>query len=281
MRQLIIIAILGLSGLLVNAQSSGTAQPSLRFIRNATLTLNYAGHKILVDPLLLPKGSMGSIWGKAKSPMVELPIPVEEIIHDVDLVLVTHNHPDHFDTVASSVLNKSIKLINQPKDKDFFNKQGFVNAESLEESLIWKGITITRTNAQHGTGEILLRMGNGSGYVLQALNQPTIYIVGDAVWTEDINQNIKRFQPDYVIVNSGGAVFPKFPATPILMDADETMALIQESGEAKVIAVHMDAIDHCLTTRDILKAKAKDFKIDSQKLLIPDDGETLELQFNR
>lgn len=277
MKKIIVMAILGVSTLLANAQSTETSSNRIRLVRNATLTLNYAGRKILVDPMFLPKGSMGSIWGKAKSPMVELPAPVKEIIQDVELVLVTHNHPDHFDTVASNALDKSIKLINQPSDSDFFKKQGFTNAVPLEKSVVWNGITITRTEAQHGTGEVLQMMGKGSGYVLQALNQPTVYIVGDAVWTQEIYQNIQKFQPDYIIMNSGGAVFPKFPATPILIDADEAMALVQESGKAKVIAVHMDAIDHCLTTREMLKAKAKEFKVDRQKLLIPEDGEVIAL----
>lgn len=272
------MAILGVSTLSANAQNAEKSKANVRLIRNATLMLNYAGQKILVDPMLMPKGAMRSIRGEVKSPMVELPATVEEITHDVSLVLVTHNHPDHFDTVASNALNKSLKFINQPSDGEFFKKQGFINAVSLEKSIVWNGITITRTEAQHGTGQVLQMMGKGSGYVLQANNQPTVYIIGDAVWTQQIYDNIQKFQPDYIIVNSGGAVFPKFPSTPIIMDAEQTMALVQESGKAKVIALHMDAIDHCLTTREVLKAKAKEFKVDTEKLLIPEDGEVIELK---
>lgn len=272
------MAILGISTLSANAQNAETAKVNVRLIRNATLTLNYAGQKILVDPLFLSKGTLRSFRGEIKNPMVELPAPIEEIIHEVSLVLVTHNHPDHFDSVASDVLNKSVKFINQPSDGEFFKKQGFINAVSLEKSIVWNDITITRTEAQHGTGQLLQMMGKGSGYVLQANNQPTVYIIGDAVWTQEIYENIQKFQPDYIIVNSGGAVFTKFPATPIIMDAEQTMSLVQESGKAKIIAVHMDAIDHCLTTREVLKAKAKEFKVDNQKLLIPKDGEVIELK---
>jgi L-ascorbate metabolism protein UlaG (beta-lactamase superfamily) len=87
---------------------------SIQLVRNATLVVNYAGKKVLVDPMLMPKDSFDPLAGKALNPMVGLPASIEEIIKDVDLVLVTHTHPDHFDPVASANLNKGIKLINQP-----------------------------------------------------------------------------------------------------------------------------------------------------------------------
>lgn len=45
----------------------------------------------------------------------------------------------------------------------------------------------------------------------------------------------------------------------------------------KLIAVHMDAIDHCQTTREILRNEARHRKIDMNRLIIPEDGETVDL----
>ena len=253
------------------------AQTSVRLIRNATITINYAGQKILIDPMFSPKGAIGSVTGKAESPMINLPIPIEEITQDIDLILLTHNHPDHFDKYASNALDKSVKFLVQPIDKELPISEGFKNTDVIEKDIIWTGITITRTYAQHGTGRVLEEMGEGSGYILQAASSPTIYIIGDAVWTQDIYQNIVKYKPEYIIVNSGGAAMPGFDATPIIMDAGQTMSLIQESGSAKIIAVHMDVIDHCHTTRNVLKQKAKEYNIGADKLLIPEDGEIIEL----
>ncbi|QNF32202.1 MBL fold metallo-hydrolase [Adhaeribacter swui] len=254
-----------------------TSPNSIQLVRNATLILNYAGVKILVDPMLMPKDTIDPFAGKARNPLLDLPISVEEIIKDVNLVLVTHTHPDHFDAVASQVLSKSIDLVNQPADEEFFKKENFTNAQTVQNQLIFKNIRISRTGGQHGSGEILKRMGKVSGFVLQAENQPTIYIVGDSIFTEEIEQNIQKFKPDYIITNSGGAAFPGFEETPILMDEDQTMALLNASGEAKIIAVHLEALDHCLTTRDSLRQKATESNIREGQLLIPRDGETIEL----
>ncbi|QMU26685.1 MBL fold metallo-hydrolase [Adhaeribacter radiodurans] len=259
------------------AQSKTNTKTSVQLIRNATLVIHYAGQKILVDPMLSAKGALQSFAGIERNPTVDLKMPTDEIVNALDLVLVTHSHPDHFDEAASKILNKSIKLINQPADADFFKKENFTNAVSLDNTTAWNNISIHRIEAQHGTGEVLKMMGKTSGYVLTAKNQPTVYIVGDGIWTEEIKKNIQKFAPDYIIVNSGGAVIPKFEKTPILMDEEQTMALIRESGKAKIIAVHMNALDHCRTTRESLRKKAEELKISKDKLLIPEDGETIEL----
>lgn len=277
MKKVILGMALSLSSLLAFGQINPTTKPTLQLIRNATLVIDYDGKKILVDPMLSPKGAIDSWAGIQKNPTVELTMPVEDIVKDVDLVIVTHTHEDHFDKPASSTLDISVEIIMQPADKDFFEKEGFLNATVIQDQKVWKGITIHRVEGKHGSGKVLEMMGKTSGFVLQAKNQPTIYIVGDTIWNEDIKNDIKKFKPDYIIVNSGGARIKGFEDTPIIMNEKQTMALIAASGKAKVIAVHMNALDHCFTTRAILKNKAAELKIGYDKLIIPEDGEKLTL----
>jgi L-ascorbate metabolism protein UlaG (beta-lactamase superfamily) len=277
MKRVFLMVALTLSATFSFAQGKADTKASLQLVRNATLIIEYAGQKILIDPMLSPKGEFQSFAGVERNPTVDLKVPVSEITKGLNLVMVTHSHPDHFDEAASKILDKSVQLINQPADRDFFKKEGFINAETLDNSRVWNNISIHRIDAQHGTGEVLKMMGKTSGFVLKARNQPTIYIVGDAIWTDEIKKTIKKYKPDYIIVNSGGAVIPGFEKTPILMDEDQTMALIKESGKAKVIAVHMDALDHCRTTRTSLRQKADESSIENGKLLIPQDGEEIEL----
>lgn len=277
MKKLLVVAAL-LVSITSFAQPKTNKKPTLQLIRNATLVIEYAGKKILVDPMLSSKGAFQSFAGIEKNPTVELKMPVKEIVDGVDLVLVTHTHVDHFDPAASNALVKSVQLLNQPADKAFFTKEGFTKATVLDGSTDWDGIRIQRVDAQHGSGKVLEMMGKTSGFILTAKNQPTIYIVGDGILTEDISENIKKFKPDYIVVNSGGAFIPGFETNPILMDEVQTMALIQESGNAKVIAVHMDALDHCRTTRAKLSQKANEMKIEKTKLIIPQDGEVVNLK---
>lgn len=277
MKKVIVAFALTLSSVFSFGQTKSDTKPTVQLVRNANLVIDYAGKKILVDPMLSPKGAIDSWAGIQKNPTVELTMPVEEIVKDIDLVIVTHTHEDHFDKPASSTLNKSVELIMQPADKEFFKKEGFINATVVEGQKVWNGITINRVEGKHGSGKVLEMMGKTSGFVLQAKNQPTVYIVGDTIWNEDIKKDIEKFKPDYIIVNSGGALMKDFSDTPIIMNEVQTMALIAASGKAKVIAVHMDALDHCFTTRAILKKKASELKIGKDKLIIPEDGEKLIL----
>jgi len=64
---------------------------------------------------------------------------------------------------------------------------------------------------------------------------------------------------------------------PIIMDAAQTVALAQAASGARVVAIHLEALDHCLTTRADLRAAANRARIDPSRLLIPADGETIEV----
>jgi len=277
MRKVMLLVALTLSTTFTFGQADKGKKPNVQLIRNATLIIEYNGKKILVDPMLSPKGAIESWAGIQTNPTVELKMPVKDIVEGLDLVMVTHTHDDHFDKVASKTLDKTILLMNQPADKAFFEKEGFTNAISLQGNQLWNGIRIHRVEAEHGSGEVLKLMGRTSGFVLEAKNQPTIYIVGDAIWTDAIKANIKRFKPDYIIVNSGGAAVKGYENMPIIMDEAQTLALIAESGKAKVIAVHMDALDHCRTTRQSLSLEAAESNIGKDKLIIPQDGEVVNL----
>ncbi|MFC3185594.1 hypothetical protein ACFOD0_01615 [Shewanella intestini] len=61
---------------------------------------------------------------------------------------------------------------------------------------------------------------------------------------------------------------------PLLMSADEVMEFIRLSP-GQVIANHMDALNHCGTTRKIMNESISKSGL-SDKVLIPADGETLE-----
>lgn len=270
-----------LCAMLLSATLLSSAQVSIRLIRNATLVIDYHNRKILVDPMFSEKGAFRSFAGIQKNPTIDLKVPIEEITSSLDLVLVTHTHPDHFDEAASKALDKSLTLFHQPADTAYFKTEQFTNAKSISTSTIWRNMEIIRTDAEHGSGEVLKLMGKVSGYVLKEANHPTIYIVGDGIWTDDIKVNIEKYKPDYIVINSGGAVIPAFKDTPILMDEAQAISVVKASGNAKVIAVHMESLDHCLVTRATLRSKAREAGIPDDKLVIPQDGETVQLSYSK
>jgi L-ascorbate metabolism protein UlaG (beta-lactamase superfamily) len=76
----------------------------LQLIRNATLRLTYAERLVLIDPYLAVKYSWEPLVGKSRNPLVDLSCPPHEVIADVELVIISHLHHDHFDLVAQELL---------------------------------------------------------------------------------------------------------------------------------------------------------------------------------
>lgn len=253
---------------------------TIRLIRNATLRIRYAGKEILLDPMLAEKGTLQSALGVYKTPRVHLTMPMNEITNGVDMVLLTHNHIDHYDPTVKQHLPQDILFLTQPQDKVNIMQDGFTNVESIETDKTIGVLTIHRIQGHHGFGQIGEMMGPVSGYVLTARGFPTIYIMSDCKWEECIRQAIEQFFPDYIIVNSGGAIFPEFSRTEgsIIPDEQEVMTMLDElPTHIKLIAVHMEATDHGQTTRAILRNEAIHHGIDMNRLIIPEDGETIVL----
>jgi L-ascorbate metabolism protein UlaG (beta-lactamase superfamily) len=174
MKKLLLSVVLSITSIIAFGQSSSNTKSSIQLIRNATLIIHYGGHKILVDPMLSSKGAFESWAGIAKNPTVDLKLPMQQITDSIDLVLVSHTHADHFDDAANKVLNKSIKIINQPADKAFFSAKGYINAETLDHKTKWENIDIERVNGEHGSGKVLEMMGKTSGFIISATGEPTM-----------------------------------------------------------------------------------------------------------
>ncbi len=245
----------------------------VQLIRNATMKITYADKRLLTDPMLSAKGKMGSFAGAAKNPTVDLPMNTQQIIEDLDGVIVSHDHPDHYDREAASLLPRNMPVFCQPGEADRLGADGFQDVRPVHHVYEWDGVTITRVEGRHGTGRMQQMMGNVSGFIFQAAGQPTVYWVGDSVWCEPVQRNIREFSPDIIVTHSCGAAFPG--QDPIIMDCGQTLAVAQAAPEAVLVAVHMEALDHCRVTREMLRHEADQNSIGRSRLLIPQDGDSL------
>ncbi len=247
----------------------------IEFLRHATLVVSLAGTRILVDPMLGPAGEMPPIPdtpNPRRNPLVPLPGAIDAIVAGAEAALVTHMHRDHFDIVAGEVLPKGLPLFVQPEDEERMRELGFTEVLRVDPSRGWRGIEIVRTGGQHGHGEMAERMAPVSGFVLRALGEPSLYVAGDTVWCEEVRRTIEAFEPAVIVVNAGAAQFLAGGA--ITMTAEDVASVCAAAPDATVVAVHMEAINHCLLTRAELRRFLDDREI-SARVLIPADGERL------
>lgn len=246
----------------------------IQLIRNATLRITCAGKIFITDPYLAAKHSLPSYRGISPNPMIDLPIPAADVIEGIEMALISHIHSDHFDPSAQKLLPKDLPFLCQPGDETEIQGKGFENVIPVKESVNWEGITITRTPAQHGSGEVLKDMGQASGFVIQAENEPTLYWAGDTIWYQSVEDTIAQIQPDIILTHSCGAVWGNNIL--IVMDAAQTIEVCRAAPDAVVVAIHMEALDHATVSRSDLRAFANKEDIKPSQLLIPDDGETIQ-----
>lgn len=246
----------------------------LRLIRNATLRLTYAGTEFLIDPMLGVRGSIRAMGDSTdRNPTVDLPCPLSEVLDGVDVVLVSHLHPDHFDDAAFGVVPRDLPVYCQAGDTDELAAAGFTPS-SLKGTVTIGGASITTVAGRHGHGPITERMGSVVGWVFTADDEPTLYWTGDTVMCDPVRDTIASVAPDVIVTHSGGA---QVSGETIIMDANDTVAVALAAPDATVIAVHLEAVGHARIDRQELRQYAESSGIDTARLRIPADGETVTL----
>ncbi|MCH4890186.1 MBL fold metallo-hydrolase [Acidaminobacter sp. JC074] len=258
----------------------------IQLIRNATMRISYAGEVILTDPMLAEKGAYRGFMDRENlvNPTAELKTTLDEITKNVTSVLVSHTHipakgaggpSDHFDQVAVSKLKKDLPILTQPSDVKGLENAGFVNVHAIEESLDYKEITVKRFIGRHADIDALLPLvGDSSAYMLKSQDEPSIFWTGDTLLTEKMKKYLLDEKPDLVIVHAGGAELPidaEGNMSQLVMHADDTIEIAKLLPDAKIIAVHMESLDHCPVTRQELRMKAEKNQV--LNIIIPEDGE--------
>lgn len=257
----------------------------IKQIRNATLKIQYAGKTILVDPMLSKKGEL-PVFGPPtvpfhptsenleNNPLVELPIPAEEVLEGVDAAIVTHMHIDHWDPAAVELIDEELPLYSQNEEEaEKLREQGFQKVYVLGNQTSFGEISLTYVEAHHASNDEMLAIsGHACGVIFEHKDEPTTYLLGDTVWYENVENTLQKYQPQVAIINAGNNQFKE--SGPLIMGAEGVHEVHKTLPSAKLFATHMEAVNHAFLTRQELADYAEKHGF-SHQLIIPADGEEI------
>jgi L-ascorbate metabolism protein UlaG (beta-lactamase superfamily) len=119
------------------------APVGITFLGHSTVLLEVGGLRILTDPVLFDRVSLLRRVGS----------PLDPALHaDIDVVLVSHLHLDHFDVPSLRQLGPDVELVVPSGAGRLLQRLGFANVTEVGpgRELERGDVTITATPARHG-----------------------------------------------------------------------------------------------------------------------------------
>lgn len=254
-------------------------------IRNATILMEFESEGrpvgLLVDPMLAPCGSLPSLrflgGNRRRNPIVDLPDQWTLLKERVTHGLITHcqrGHFDHLDRPGQRFLRDTwIPVFCMQRDADYLRMRN-IEVRPLRggRSQPFFHGQITPIRCVHGLGIVGRFMEHGYGYLIELPGEPSVYLAGDTVLTDAVRRVLVESKPGVAVLPAGGARFDF--GSEILMDGADVLAACTLTPGV-VVANHLEALDHCPTSRTQLVADADSARL-TNRLLVPRDGETLE-----
>ncbi len=262
------------------------AEPTVSYqhIRNATAKIKIGDKTFLIDPYLAPQGAYagfeGTVNSQQRNPVIPLPENTANIIQGVDAIIVTHTHDDHWDEVAQKVLPKHLPVfVQNAGDAKTIRAQGFKDVRVLGQHTAFGNVQLSKTGGQHGTDEMYAipqlaeLAGDAMGVVLQAPDSQTVYIVGDTIWNHHVEHALAKFKPQVVVMNTGFAKLQNFNDS-IIMGTADVKKMRQVMPKAKIVTVHMDAVNHTTVSSQNMRDFVKQHGLNA--VFVPNSGEVLK-----
>jgi len=249
-------------------------------LRNATIVISYSQHRILVDPMLALRGALPSLkWltgQRRRNPLVDLPEQAPALLDTVTHALITHcrkGHFDHLDRAGKRWLReRRIPVLCMPEDASYLTERGLqVQPLRADGATPFGNGRITPIACLHGEGWIGRFMVHGHGYFIEQAGEPSLYVAGDTVLTDDVIRCVTERRPAVSVVPAGGAAMDL--GAELIMDGEQVLKLA-EHGTGIFVANHLEALDHCPTRRADLIEQARLRQL-GDRVVVPDDGETL------
>nr|WP_237330407.1 MBL fold metallo-hydrolase [Streptomyces sp. BA2] len=233
----------------------------VRVFGGPTALFEYGGLRFLTDPTFDAPGNYPAPGGAVLTKTApSAGSPAE--LGLVDVVLLSHEHPDHLDRSGRDLLaDVPLTLTTPDGGKHLGDKaRGLADWESVELDRPGGGtVTVTGVPAVHGPGPreaVEAFSGQVVGFVLTGDGLPTVYVSGDNASLDAARETADRFGPvDTAVLFAGAPRFEGlFDGAPLVLDSATAAEATRILGARRVVPVHYDSWAHITEGRDALQA---------------------------
>jgi L-ascorbate metabolism protein UlaG (beta-lactamase superfamily) len=266
---------------------------SIFFVGNATMLLRLAGFTLLTDPNFVPSGTDVPLgYGLSTRRLTDPAITMDDL-PELDAVLLSHYHGDHFDQLAEAQLDPLTPILTNPQaatilaDKGFFRTTGLETWSTHELRGREGRLRITSLPGRHAPGPLEIALPDVMGSLLEVWRErPSdggsapggpdlrLYITGDTIYYEGLREIPERSGTiDLALVHLGGT---RVMGVTVTMDADQGVELLRTVRPGRAAAIHYDDYEAFKSPIEDFVAKARDAGLgDTVRVL--QRGETIAL----
>lgn len=224
---------------------------SITHIDTACILIEINGFKIITDPVLDRAGKLyhhgfGSLSRKTDNPAIQ-----KVNLNNIDLVLLSHHqHKDNLDRKGKELaLTAPLIITTKAATKVFNNAVGLDNWESHSiHTQKVEDLKITAVPAQHHPNWLPeIFAGKVIGFIIEFANQKNgaIYISGDTVYFNGIDEIAKRYKIDIGIFHLGGVEFRYLTGFgKYTMNSDGLLRSVKVLKPEQIIPIHYRGWTH-------------------------------------
>ncbi|MFD7922624.1 MBL fold metallo-hydrolase [Streptomyces sp. NPDC059740] len=222
------------------------------FVGNATLLIRYGPLTLLTDPNFLHQGQYAYLGhGLATRRLTEPALDASRIPPDLDGVVLSHLHGDHWDRVTRRHLDRTLPIITTPQAarrlSRFHGCRDTIGLHPWQQHALSREGRLVRVHAvpgRHALGPAARLLPPVMGSVLEfgEVGGPArlrLYITGDTLVFEGLREIARRFpDTDCAVVHLGGTTLPG--GLVVTMDGAQGAELVSRTGPRAVLPVHYD-----------------------------------------
>jgi L-ascorbate metabolism protein UlaG (beta-lactamase superfamily) len=228
---------------------------TLTFGGNATTLLRLGGFTLLTDPNFVGRGSRVYLGKGLWTRRLTDPALQPTQLPDLDAVLLSHLHGDHWDRIATRHLDKALPVVTTQAAARALARRGFRATADLRPWQVHEltrglgadqeTLRITAVPGVHGPGPLARVQPPVMGSVLELESGGVVswrgYVTGDTLCRPFLAEVLDRCGPlDVVVPHLGGT---KALGVTVTMDARQGADLVDMLRPRVTVPVHFDDYD--------------------------------------